>query len=398
MTPSTDVKGLRSGEEGSRVLRLLFLTSHLAPYNLPVLSLVHGSGKVKIEAAVQHITVPKHNYWPEMRASFPVHELPADDRPRERESLARLEVLLRSGAFDVVAVSGYNEPLQRKALLHCLWKGRPFIWMIDSILQTHRSLLKRSLKWAPIRYVVSRMGAAWVPGAATRDYLLHYGAAEDKIFQGCYCLDAESLRVGLSSLGPERERYRGQLGLSRDSFAFLFIGRMIPERGLPHLMRAFDSVQSRHPEARLILVGTGPERPWVENFIAEHRLSSVHVFDPVPVNDLALFYVASDCYVHPSVSETYSLTTAHAAIAGLPLIVTDQVGAFMDYLVEGGNGYLVRAANDDALANGMQRMLGAPVMLRVAMGARSLQLALPRTAGWAASQLEAAVATAYGRT
>jgi glycosyltransferase involved in cell wall biosynthesis len=88
-------------------------------------------------------------------------------------------------------------------------------------------------------------------------------------------------------------------------------------------------------------------------------------------------YVAADVFVLLSLRETWGVVVNEAAASGLPLVLSDRVGAARDLLRDGENGFLVPAADVDAVAEAL-RQLAADPELRRRMGERSLEL----VSGW----------------
>jgi len=235
-----------------------------------------------------------------------------------------------------------------------------------------------------------------VPGRAARDHWVYYGVQPERIFEGCYCIDAEAVAAKTQALRLQRSTIRGRFGFSDDQLVFLFVGRMIPTRGLQYLMEAFRTLTTMRQDLGLILVGDGPVRPWVEDFVREQGLDQVRFVDPVPFEVLPEYYVACDAYVHPSIREPYSLAVAQTAISARPLILTGQVGAAADYLVEGRTGYLAKAGSAESLCETMRRLIANKEQM-IGMGCRAQDIAMKRTALWAATQLEEAALVAAGQ-
>jgi glycosyltransferase involved in cell wall biosynthesis len=380
-------------------IKTLFLSDHLAPYNIPTLTAVHRRGVLELHALLLMGKIGKHSYWPDLVCEFP-HEALWPDRAKESFFDLNLELLskLSAGKYDVVVVSGYLSLSYMTTIMYCLVTSTPFVWCIDSVLQTPRPWIRRAPKALPLRFIIGAMGAAWVPGRASVEYLKAYGASERRVFQGCYCLDTEKLLRLTIDCEKNRAAARAKLGYAAGQRVFLFVGRMIPERGLPYLIEAWDLVSRRQPGIRLILIGTGPERAKIESMVAHLRLSGVEILDPVPTEQLVPYFVISDVYVHPSVSETYSLTTAHAALSGKPVIVSDQVGALDDYVLEGETGFVVRAGDPSSLAHAIESAARCAPEVLTGMGRKARELAVPRTPEWAASQLEDAVSLSVSAT
>lgn len=118
---------------------------------------------------------------------------------------------------------------------------------------------------------------------------------------------------------------RNALHLPRNVPVFGTIANFYPAKNLPWLISAFSNLKQRLPEARLCVIGDGPERPVLEAALdaSPHR-SSIHL---VGRKDRAFqFLRAFSVFVLPSKKEGMPFVMLEAAAAGLPIVATD-VGA-----------------------------------------------------------------------
>ena len=133
------------------------------------------------------------------------------------------------------------------------------------------------------------------------------------------------------------------------------VGQLQRLKGVDHLLRAFASVASRHPDAICLIAGEGGERQNLERLAAELGIADrVHFLgyleEPAPL------IAALDVYAGPSLSEGLGTATTEALALGVPVVAT-AVGGTMEQVVDGVTGLLVPPADDDALAEGIERLL-----------------------------------------
>jgi glycosyltransferase involved in cell wall biosynthesis len=101
----------------------------------------------------------------------------------------------------------------------------------------------------------------------------------------------------------------------------VFVGRLAPEKGLDRLIAAWPEVRSRHPAARLTLVGEGPERPLLAEQIARLGLTEA-VELPGAAADPTARLRAADLFVLPSREEGMSVALLEAMALGMPLVAS----------------------------------------------------------------------------
>jgi glycosyltransferase involved in cell wall biosynthesis len=171
---------------------------------------------------------------------------------------------------------------------------------------------------------------------------------------------------------------RGQPG------QLLFVGRLIPRKGVHTLLHAFAELHRRMPEARLRLAGGGisvndPTSYYQElrQFVANNGLEEAVTFLG-ELNEPAILEEYSNCaaVVLSSVLETAPMAIMQAMAAGRAVVSTDAGGA--RYLVEPGeSGYIVPLNNPAALVEALYQTLGDETKLW-AMGRRAKEIARQR--------------------
>jgi glycosyltransferase involved in cell wall biosynthesis len=155
---------------------------------------------------------------------------------------------------------------------------------------------------------------------------------------------------------------KADLGVSAERVV-LYVGQFIHRKGLPYLLEAFEVVHNRHPDTALVLVGYGPEQQQLVDIAGRGR-GEVHILPHVEVADLPKMYALADIFVLPSLEETWGLVVNEAMACGLPVVVTDRVGAWVDLVHDGANGFVVPAADSPALAERLERLVSDPQLLR----------------------------------
>lgn len=144
-----------------------------------------------------------------------------------------------------------------------------------------------------------------------------------------------------------------------DVFTFLFVGRIVGDKGINELAEAFLRLNREHPNTRLVLTGNyerelDPIRRDTQEIIDCH--DAISTTGPKTGDDLVVQYAIADCFVFPSYREGFPNTVLEAGAMGLPCIVTDINGS-REIIVEGENGVIVPPRNTEALYLAMERML-----------------------------------------
>ena len=142
-------------------------------------------------------------------------------------------------------------------------------------------------------------------------------------------------------------------------FTFVFVGRIVRDKGINELCEAFERLNKLHPQCRLWLVG-----PYEDSLdpISESARRLIETNPGIQSvggkygDELLAYYAAADCFVFPSYREGFPNTVIEAGAMGLPSIVTDINGA-REIIIEGENGVIVPPQNSESLFRAMEKLL-----------------------------------------
>jgi len=164
---------------------------------------------------------------------------------------------------------------------------------------------------------------------------------------------------------------------SVQSSVFLYIGRLLSDKGIREFVQAARQVKENATEARFQILGSPdadnpasiePEelRHWVENQQIEYLGQT---------DDVRPFIARASVVVLPSYREGMPRALLEGMAMGKPVITTDSVGC-RDTVEEGKNGFIVPSENAEALASAMSRFLQLSPEVQDAMGRHSRQKAV----------------------
>ena len=160
--------------------------------------------------------------------------------------------------------------------------------------------------------------------------------------------------------GIDLKRFHGRRHADRSKkFTFLFVGRIVRDKGINELVEAFVKLNLKYAESRLVLVG--PFEDDLDPISAKTRqmikdCSDIDVVGEKLGEELVDCYATADCYVFPSYREGFPNTVLEAGAMGLPCIVTDINGS-REIIEEGRNGVIIPSRDASALYLAMERML-----------------------------------------
>lgn len=162
-----------------------------------------------------------------------------------------------------------------------------------------------------------------------------------------------------------------------DDFNFVFVGRLVRDKGINELVAAFDRLHHEHQDTRLVLVG-----PREDNLdpVSPETLKRIEQGDGIEAvgrqNDVRPYFAAADALVFPSYREGFPNVVIEAGAMGLPSIVTDINGS-REIILNGQNGVIVPSQDQQALYEAMKDFVESPETVRT-MASRARPLIASR--------------------
>lgn len=142
-------------------------------------------------------------------------------------------------------------------------------------------------------------------------------------------------------------------------FRFVFVGRIVGDKGINELVEAFTHLHEKYRNTKLTLVGEYETELDPVDDVTKARIDAnpaINACGPKYGDDLLKEYMISDCYVMPSYREGFPNTPMEAGAMGLPNIVTDINGS-REIVVNGENGIIVPPRTVQPLYDAMERMI-----------------------------------------
>ncbi len=168
-------------------------------------------------------------------------------------------------------------------------------------------------------------------------------------------------RVDLWQRGVDTEMFQPHLASAQmrsrlsqghpDSPLLLYVGRVSAEKQIDQIKPVLEAI----PEARLAIVGDGPNREALE---AHFTGTNTHFVGYLQGLELASAYASADAFIFPSRTETLGLVLLEAMAAGCPVVAANS-GGIPDIVTDGENGYLFDVNDPDGAITATKRLLDA---------------------------------------
>ncbi|MGE5324952.1 MAG: glycosyltransferase [Actinomycetota bacterium] len=156
-----------------------------------------------------------------------------------------------------------------------------------------------------------------------------------------------------------RAHVRATLGIAPDDFVIGAVGRMVPIKDYPTLVRAAGMLEAKVPNLKLLLVGDGPEFNRINDLTRSIPELHGHVIPAGRSSDVPGLLAAMDVFVQTSLREGMSNTLLEAMATGLPAVVT-RVGGNPEVVDEGVTGWLFAPGDVGDLSGLLLRLANEP--------------------------------------
>jgi len=262
---------------------------------------------------------------------------------------------------DLVVISDYSAPTAQIAMRAIAMQGRPWVFWgeVPGFNQRGRigSFMRKRLQ-APLAT------AAAIAAIGTKAV-----NAYEELFPGKTIFNIPYF----CDLAPYQLARRKRPVTPDGAVNILFSGQLIARKGCDVLLEAFSKVASRHSQARLAMLGSGPERANLESMVPDALRDRVMFLGHREPHEIPDVFAAADVFCLPSRYDGWGVVVNEAIGAGLPVVVSDAVGAGHDLVHHGVNGYLTRTGDHEQLAETLGRIVGdATLRARLVEGSQTM--------------------------
>lgn len=276
--------------------------------------------------------------------------------------------------YDSFLIHGYALATSLLAYAAAWLSDTPVIFRAETVLRPNRPWWLRLAKRLLLPVLFGGTRAFLTIGSRSREFYRAYHVSDDQMFFTPYSVDNEFFSRECKRWKREKLRIKQALGIP-DAPVILYAGKLVPRKRPLDLVQAFAGVEV---DCALVLVGDGPSRPLLEQYVETQRLKNVFFLGFQNQTALPKFYAISDLLVLPSSAEEVSPLILNEAMAcALPVVVSDAVPSAIDFVREGENGFVYPVSDVGTLARRIHQLV-ADSDLRQAMGRRSLEL----ISGW----------------
>jgi glycosyltransferase involved in cell wall biosynthesis len=263
---------------------------------------------------------------------------------------------IRRNRPDALLVHGWSKATNWLAM-RAAWGARVPVWMRgESTLLSEHGSMKLLLKRSLLRRLFRRVHLFLAIGQRNQEFYEAYGVPRDRVVLVPYAADNGFFMERAQRESEARHRTRRAFGLREDVPLVLVSGKLLAQKRPQDVLEAC-AVVARRAAVGLAYVGDGIERAALERRAHDLGFSGAVFLGVQNQSALPALYSAADLLVLASDFEPWGMVVNEAMCCGLPVVVSDKVGAGADLVADGINGLVYPAGDVSALADRMLRLV-----------------------------------------
>lgn len=261
---------------------------------------------------------------------------------------------------DVVLIYGYNFLTSLRALSWCRRRRVPAMMIADSELKTLRSAGTKLIKRMLLPALLKQFTAFLTVGDCNEEYYEHYGVEHERMFRSPFTIDESTYLSARQDKQRLRAEVRSRLSIPEEEVLALTVGKLSVRKRPADVIDAARRLKSMAlpVPVSFLLAGDGEEMERLKAVVRAEGLP-VRMAGFINVDELPGFYSAADIIVHPSEQDPHPLVMSEAACIGLPLVISDRVGAAgkSDIARLGENAVVFPCGDAQALADNVASLV-----------------------------------------
>jgi glycosyltransferase involved in cell wall biosynthesis len=326
-------------------MKILFVTNIPAPYrmkffeglgqhiDITVLYEARNARNIRFSYEGVHVTTYKEIYL-------------SDGYIKENLPNPKIVSHLIKNKYDLIFLTNYRYATEMLAYILVKFLKTPYCIEIDGGRIKKENKLAYYLK----KWLLNGAAAYFSPAKAVDEFFIHYGVDQSKLIRYPFTSIDEEYIIKEDELIKKIKRRKD------NPLTFLYVGRIIPEKGVDLLVHAYNEYcRISDDNSKLIIVGNSPNKPFLQ-YIMDHKNKTTEIKDFLSSMDLIKIYDESDVLIFPSYYDPWGLVINEAMARGLVILTSNTVVSANELIEDGINGYRFEI-NDGVILSIVGKML-----------------------------------------
>lgn len=250
-----------------------------------------------------------------------------DNKDRKKQ----IGQIFRNFKPDFAVINGYVGIEQITGIRYCQRHRVPYAIETDTPLHIPENKIKAFAKRIYLYSLLHNKFCYGFPGGTLqKENLVYYGIPENRNYIMPMSVSDFRLKEAAKRF-PDKKEIKKEMGIDGKK-VFLFVGRLVKEKDVKTLLKAFSILKTKKKESTLIIVGDGNDKKELEKYVSDYKIEDVIFSGYTVFPELIKYYKVADVFVLPSIYEPWGLVVNEAMIMDLRVIVSDCVGCRVDLI------------------------------------------------------------------
>lgn len=336
-------------------MRVLFIFNHPAPYKIRLFNELAKHIDVTALFERSHNADRNPQFYETGESKFKVVPIKGLAFGNENHLSLGIVKHLKASDYDLVIMNGWHTFSEMLALRYLKKHRKSYVFYINGgIIRTKEPRLLKAIK----TYFIANASAYMSPDKNSNDYLIHYGADANKIFNYPYATISNDDVLASPVTIDEKTILRASLNIKAVKL-FVTCGQFIPRKNHRRLIEYWRLVPKDHV---LLLIGGGKEKHMYELLLRKYDLKNVQIIDYVSKDKLFNYFRAADVCLFPTNEDIYGHVVNEAFSQGLPVIASLHANSALHLIKNGVNGYLIDFADNEQITMAIHEVLSCATM------------------------------------
>ena len=314
-------------------MKILYLYSELCGYNISTMKALTKKGAKVTVVHWDHKKLGEYNY----RGNDEINEY-------KRSKLNRKDILELAKKINpnITVISGWQDKGYLYTAKYLKSNKKIVVCALDTnwenSIKNYVMKLLTKLNITSIFY-----SHYWIPGYPQYEFLKKLSIDDSKIIFNALSADLTIFESSFHRYKDEKERHYPH--------RFLYVGRLSWQKSIPLLISAWKDIQEKNTDWELVLIGNGNLKDSAEGY------KNIKILNWLQPEDLHEEIKKSGCFIVPSHWEPWAVTVHEFCAAGMPMILSDKIGARTTFLIDNHNGYTFESKNLESLKNALLKVI-----------------------------------------
>lgn len=230
---------------------------------------------------------------------------------------------------DAVVQYGYAQMTQLRALAWCRWRGVPSLMIGDGENRRKHPGVKGAVRSMVLPGLLRQYAGFLTVSDQNQEFYRAHGVPAERLFRSPFPFDQDAYHDARARRGEHSAAIRQRHGIADDAMIFLMVGKLSDRKRTGDVVAAVATLAKLNGVPRaphLLICGEGADRAALTRQISETAAPAT-LAGFINIDALPGYYAASDVLVHAADFENYGHICAESAAIGLPMILSDLVGA-----------------------------------------------------------------------